>query len=440
MLETRTLALATAALLSSAVSGQSAIRSKVAWPNYRGPSNNGQAPERAHPPRTWSDTENVRWHTPCAPGNSSPVVDADHRIWLTTATPIDEDPSAERLAVVAYDFKTGDIAHNVPLFDVPNDRSTRHNDNSIASPSPVLAPSGDRVYVSFGAYGTACLDTDSAEILWKRDDIDCDHGVGPGSSPFLYGDKLIIHMDGLDKQFVICLDTDDGKTSWRTKRSMSFGDLNPEKRKACSTPTLVQLDRKRLLVSSGAQALYGYDPETGTEHWRMDAPGFSQASRAVAVGRRVFFPTGFMNSSLLALDLRTVDEGPEVAWSYRKGVPRVCSLLHFNQCIYMVHESGMTTVVDAENGKRLWRKRLGGNFYASPVLADGHVYLFDRHGKTTVLEATRKPTIVAENYLGTAEDQLDEGFFASPAVVDDSLIARTKGTLYRLAAEAPGEH
>ena len=396
----------------------SSICQDAAWPEYRGPSADGWA-EFADPPVAWSETENVRWKTPI-PGRgwSTPAV-AGGQAWLTTAT---ED--GQRLSVLGVDVETGEILHDRLVFEVKQPEK-RNQLNSYASPSPTIE--AGRVYVHFGTYGTACLDTQSAEIIWSRSDIHCDHMEGPGSSPILFEDLLIFHMDGGDVQFVIALDKQTGEIRWKTKRSLELGGLIPDLRKAYSTPVLIERDGRQQLISQGAQAVYSYDPRTGEELWRLPVSGFSMATRPLVEGNLLYVSSGFTKAQLLALrlDAKEPDNDSQVEWSYTGSVPTMSSGLLVDGRIYLVNDSGMACCLDAQTGERIWRQRLGGAHCASPVHAADRIYYFDRQGLTTVIAP-------GPEFEPLAENQLDDGFMASPVIIQDAFILRTEKYLYRI--------
>lgn len=392
------------------------------WPDYRGPTWNGHA-DGANVPLEWSEKENVRWKTAVrGAGWSTPVV-WGQQIWLTSAI---ED--GQKLYAIAVDLESGEVEHEMLVFEV-EEPEHKNKLNSYASPSPVIE--AGRVYVHFGTYGTACLDTATAEIIWRRRDIKCDHMEGPGSSPVLYEDLLIFNVDGSDVQFVIALDKKTGETRWKTGRSVGLERFPPNERKAFSTPILVEVDGAQQLVSSGSEGVAAYDPATGKELWVVRHSGFSMSARPLTDGRFVYINTGFHGSSgTRILAVRTSGEGDmtgtNIAWSYRRGVPTMGSALLADGRIYMVSDGGVASCLLAESGKRLWRQRIGGQYSASPVLAGGRIYFFDREGRSVVLAA-------AESYRKLAENRLDGGFMASPAVAGDDLVLRTKSHLYRIS-------
>ena len=169
--------------------------SQLAWPQYRGPSGQGVS-DVAGLPERWSEQEHVRWKTAIhGRGWSSPVVSKEG-VWVTTAT---ED--GRRLSALCLDPETGEVAYDKVLFEVAEPQFA-HKFNSYASPTPVI--DDGRVYVTFGSEGTACLDLRSKALVWAREDLECNHFRGAGSSPIIYRGLLIMNFDGSDHQYVIC--------------------------------------------------------------------------------------------------------------------------------------------------------------------------------------------------------------------------------------------
>lgn len=406
-----------------------ALASGESWPEYRGPSSDGHAAATAKIPLTWSESEHVKWKTPIpGKGWSSPVV-MDGQVWLTTAT---ED--GKELFAVCVDYNTGKILHDIKVFEVP-EPNKKHDLNSYASPSPVVEHG--RVYVHFGTYGTACLDSKTGKILWKNEDYHIDHGVGPGSSPLLFENMLFLHYDGMDDRFGVALDKNTGKEIWKVQRSNKIDKADDQKKAFC-TPIILDVDGKPLLLSIVAEALFAYDPYTGKELWHVGYNGFSNVPRPVWNDDHIFIATGFAKGKLLAIRKDVVKDGKgdvtksHVDWEFARQVPNRASPLLVDGLIYLISDSGVATCVEAKTGKQVWQKRLGSDYCSSPIYADGRIYFFDQDGKTTVLKPGREFETLAEN-------QLDSGFMASPAVVGDSLIVRTEKDLYRIEnAAGPG--
>jgi outer membrane protein assembly factor BamB len=309
-----------------------------------------------------------------------------------------------------------------------------HPFNTYASPTPVIE--SGRVYVTFGAAGTACIDTKTFRLVWERRDIECNHFRGAGSSPILFGNLLLMHFDGSDRQFVIALDKRTGRTVWQTNRSIDFQDLdengNPaaegDMRKAFATPHVARVHGRWELISLGAKAAYGYDPFTGRELWRVEERGQHSAStRPVAGLGMIYFPTGFTPGQLFAV--RAGGNGlvtdTHVAWKTKRGVPNKPSILLVDDLIYMISDTGIASCVDAKTGEPVWQKRIAGEYSASPVYADGRLWFFSEDGITTVL----KPGRVFER---VAENRLNDGFMASPAIAGKAFFLRTRTHLCRV--------
>jgi outer membrane protein assembly factor BamB len=334
--------------------------------------------------------------------------------------------------------------HDLKLFSVEKPQFA-HQFNTYASPTPVIEEG--RVYVTFGSPGTACLDTRLGKVLWERRDFVCNHYRGAGSSPILHNRLLIMHFDGSDHQFVVALDKETGKTVWRTERSIDFKDLGPDGlpesegdfRKAFATPHIATIDGRPTLLSSGAKAHYAYVPETGEELWRVEErSNHSASSRPVAGGGLVFFATGWSTGQLLAV--RPGDKGEvidanqsqaepnrklQLAWKSKRGVPKKPSMLLANDLLFTIGDDGVAGCLEAATGQEIWRERVGGNHSASPVLAEGRIYFCNEEGKVTVVEASRE-------FKKLADNKLDDGFMASPAIAGKALYLRTKTHLYRI--------
>jgi outer membrane protein assembly factor BamB len=397
------------------------------WPQFRGPQGDGHS-DAQNLPLDWSEAKNVAWKTAIHDrGWSSPIIYGD-QIWLTTAS-----PDGRKLYALCLDRKTGRILKDMKLFDVAEPQYA-HPFNSYASPTPVIEPG--RVYVTFGSAGTACIDTKSFKVLWERRDIECNHFRGSGSSPILFQNLLFMNFDGSDHQFVIALDKRTGKTAWLTKRSIDFQDLDAngkpaadgDWRKAFATPHVALLNGRLELISLGAKAAYSYNPLNGQELWRVEERNQHSASTRPVFGHgMIFFPTGFSTGQLFAV--RTGGSGlitdTHVAWKVKRGVSNKPSILLVNDLIYMINDVGIASCLEAKTGEIVWQQRLGGEYTASPVYADGKIWLFSEDGKTSVIRHGRSFELLAQN-------QLDEGFLASAAIAGKAFYLRTRTHLYRI--------
>lgn len=411
------------------------------WPQFRGPTGQGYA-SRSEVPVTWSENENVAWSVEL-PGRgwSSPVV-ADGQVWLTTALEAPADPKLAKekrgkgfmapqldvagevtLEAICVDLADGKIKHKITLFEV-DEPDAIHKLNSFASPTPVL--DDGRLFCHFGTFGTAAVDTASGEILWKTR-LPLQHNVGPGSSPIVYRDLLIIPCDGVDQQYVCALDCNTGEQVWKSDRP-PIRSADGDRRKAYSTPLMVRRDEGDEVIIPGAQWVCSYEPLTGKELWRVDhGSGFSNVPRPVCAYDRVYICTGFVRPELWAIRLGGSGDVTEsrVEWKQTEQIPTMSSPIVVGDEIYLISDKGIATCFDAITGKELWKERVSGNYSASPLYVDGRIYFFSREGKATAIKPGRQ-------FEQIATCELPGGYMASPAVVGDALIVRMEKKLYRI--------
>jgi outer membrane protein assembly factor BamB len=389
------------------------------WPEFRGPGGQGHSSEQGLPLQ-WGEGKNVAWKT-AVPGLgwSSPVV-ADGRVWLTTAI----EQRGVSLRVLAFDVASGRELVNVEAFNIPSHRREINPKNSWASPTPVL--DNGRVYVHFGADGTAALTT-AGEIVWKtRFDYSSQHGAG--GSPIVYNDLLIFSCDGSDAAFVIALDKHTGKVKWKTNRGFPADQ-------AYTTPLVIRAADRDQLISVGAFRARSYDPATGKEIWRVRYDdGFSNVPRPVFAHGLVIIATGFQQPSLLAVRPDGTGDVTKthVAWTLTRGAPLTPSPLAVGDELYFVSDGGIATCLEMKSGTMVWQARLGGTYSASPVFADGRIYFLAEQGVTTVIAPGR-------TFQRLAANSLDGALLGSMAVAERSLFLRTDGHLYRIAERAAGE-
>lgn len=423
--------IATSLLLGSVANSQSI------WPDFRGPVGDGHAvtaggTNHLRLPLAWSETSNVVWKTAIPhKGWSTPVI-WGNQIWLTTATANGQDFYA---ICVAAD--SGKVLFNERVFHCATPEPLGNNLNGYASPSPVIE--ARRVYVHFGSYGTACLDTKDFKVIWKREDLPCRHFRGPGSSPVIFNNLLILTMDGIDVQYVVALDKKTGKTVWKTDRTANWDDLEADGqpraggdfRKAYGTPLIVNANGKTQMLSVGSKAAYSYDPKTGREIWKINHAGFSGASRPLYNDGVAYLSAGHGKGEMIAVKTDGQSDVTEthILWRNNRGFPRMPSPVLAGGLLFMVSDSGIVSCLESATGKELWQERLGGDYAASLLYADGRVYCFGQDGKVTVLKAARTYEVLASNRLA-------DGFMASPAITDKALILRTKTSLYRIEEAA----
>ncbi len=420
------------------------------WPQWRGPQGQGHAPTAKDLPNQWkigppgievAGGDNIRWRTEI-PGRAwSSAMIIDDVIWLTTAIehgignegpppPGGKKPQPRSVAesvtfrALALDRKNGHLLHNIELFSVDHPQPT-HVLNSFASPSPVAGSS--RLYCQFGDYGTACVDTKNMSLVWHNRSQRLNHENGPGSSPVLWKDLLIFHCDGSDVQYVVALDTNTGEEVWRTDRSGQMNE-NPEMKKAYGTPLITSVGGSDVVLSPGSNWLYGYDPETGKELWKVSYGflGFSIVARPVVADDVVYFSTSFMKTELLAMQLGPkANSTPEILWRYKRSVPRMPSPLLVGDAVYLFSDKGIATCLDRHTGEGRWTDRLGGSFSSSPILADGKIYIGNREGEMFVIQPGDGLKILSKNDFG-------EAVMASPAAIENALFVRTEKAMYRI--------
>ncbi len=395
------------------------------WTSFRGPTANGHA-TATNLPTEWSEEKNVTWKTAIhGRGWSSPVI-WGNQIWVTTA----KEDGTENFAI-CVDRDSGKIVYDIHLFDIEKPQYI-HPTNTHASSTAVIEEG--RIYVHFGSFGTACINTQNGKILWKRDDFTCDHWRGPASSPILFDGMLILQYDGYDQQYIVALNKKDGKTIWRKKREIEHGTDNGDFMKAFGTPLIIDVNGNKQLISPAAHATLGLNPKTGDVIWRVTYKEHSVASRPLYDNGLLYLTTGVARGKLLVV--KPTGQGDitktHIVWKASKSVPSKPSLLIVDDLIYLMHDGGVASCLEAKTGKLVWQKRIGGKYSASPLYADGRIYLFNHDGKTTVIAPGKEFKILATNQLGAGKG---DGFRASPAVAGNAIYLRNVKYLYRIEKE-----
>jgi outer membrane protein assembly factor BamB len=406
--------------------------SRLSWPFRNGPGLNSQVAARDAKglPSEFDEQsgKNVKWKVPLqGHGHSTPVIGAG-RIWLTAAT---ED--GKQQFVYCLDADSGNVLHHKLVFKNEDPEPLGQKVNTYASPSCALQD--DAVYAHFGSYGTVRLSTETAEVVWQRRDIKCRHFRGPGSSPMIFQDLLILTFDGIDRQFLMAIDKHSGKTVWRTNRSTDYGDLdadgNPKRegdlRKAYSTPGFVEVNGRTQVVSVGSRGAYGYDVLTGKEVWGIRHGDFNAAAPPAFYNDIAILHSGSGGRNLFGVHLNETTKGDvtesHVRWNRTQGNPRLSAPILVGNRVYMITDKGVASCIAADTGEEIWKDRVGGTHVASPVSANGLIYFCSEEGDTTAIRASDKFEIVARNRLA-------EGMRASPAAANGRLYLRTFGHLY----------
>ncbi len=419
----------------------------VDWPEFRGPNQDGTS-NAENVPTSWTETENVAWKTPI-PGKawSSPVI-ADGKIWLTTAIEHEPADEAEREKLLAkidpkkrksrqikakIEFRalqlgldSGEIGWDVALLENAAPDAI-HSLNSYASPTPVI--NDGRLFCDFGTFGTVALDAGSGEVVWERR-FPLVHNVGPGSSPVVAGNLLILVRDGVDVQYVTALDKNTGETIWKTARPPMDARSGDQKKAYC-TPILIRHEGARQLVVPTSQWFVSYVPESGEELWRVrHGRGFSLVPRPVYGNGLVYACTGFGSTQLWAMRPDGTGDVTEsaVVWKEPKRISQKPSPLLIGERLYVLGDGGILTCFDALTGEVVWSGRVGGNYSASPIFADGRIYVCSHEGLTTVLAH-------ADEFQVLAQSEIDGEIMASPVPLDGGLLLRSDAALYRIGED-----
>lgn len=400
------------------------------WNQFRGPRGDGTSKATKLPVTFGEGSPEIVWKIPI-PGRawSSPVI-WGKQIWLTNSPELQHLTEERKkldaplkFSAVCVDLESGKIIHDRVLFETDMPQIT-HATNSYGSPTPYVEEG--RVYIHFGAYGTACLDTQTFKTIWERTDLPCNHFRGPGSSVAVYGDLLYLTMDGYDVQYIVALNKKTGETVWRKDRDVDFGTTDGDAKKAYSTPTLIEVEGRQMLISPFASHTIAYDPKTGERIWSVKHGGMNAAGRPLYGNGLVYINTADGPNPLVAVPpIGTGDITDKIAWKSNKAIPKRPSQILVDDLMFMMNDGGVASCMNAVTGKVLWSKRLPGEYWSSPLYANGLIYCFSQTGEIPVFKAAKELEIVAEN-------KLDSGFNASPAVAGEALILRSKTHLYRI--------
>jgi outer membrane protein assembly factor BamB len=397
------------------------------WTHFRGSNRDGISTE-TKTPLIWAGP-NIRWKTEIhGSGHSSPVV-YNNQIWVTTAT-----MDGKELYAVCTDFTTGKILYDLKVFTVENPVG-KHGINTFASPTPCIE--NGFVYVHFGSMGTACLKTSDGSVVWKRTDLKCNHVQGPGSSPVLYKNLLILHFEGTDVRYIVALDKSTGKQVWRTDRpDEPYQPLAGIGKKSYVTPLIINVKGRDLLISNGSAVCCAYDPLTGKEIWRVIGGAESTVPMPFYENGRLFFYTGSVNNPAggTYTDLFAVNPdgngditSTNIIWKKRddQSHTQILTPVIKDGLIYTVISRNILMCIDAATGKEVWSERVRADHNASPVFAAGNVWFFSIKGDVLAVRAGR-------NYNVITQFQMDSGIWATPAFIRNSVILRSEKYLCRI--------
>ena len=413
------------------------------WPQWRGPLMTGVAPH-AKPPVEWNETKNVRWKVELpGKGSATPVVWGD-RVYVLTAVPGEKraaaapapEPAAggrgprgiapeavQKFTVLAIDRASGKVAwQRVVREELPHEGT--HPTGTWASSS--AATDGELLFAHFGSRGLYALDA-TGKVVWEKDlgDMNVKLGFGEGSTPALAGDRLFVQWDHEGESFIVALDRKTGRELWRQKR---------DERTSWASPLVVEHAGKAQVITSATNKVRSYDAATGDVLW--ETPGMTQNAIPTPVHQDglVILTSGFRGNALLAVKLAEakgdISASPAIAWRFDRDTPYVPSPLLWGDEVYLLKgNNGLLSAFNAKTGVRLYGpERLEGvpNVYASPVGADGRIYVAGREGQTAVVQRGPAFKLLATNTL-------NDGFDASPVAVDSELYLRGSRYLYRIS-------
>jgi len=354
-------------------------------------------------------------------------------VWLTTAT-----VDGKEMSAVCIDFMTGGIRYLIKLFE-PDSIYRIHAVNSYATPTPCIE--NGFVYVHFGQYGTACINTGNGGIVWKRTDLHCEHIQGPGSSPVIHGDKLILHLEGTDVQYLIALNKSTGEVIWKTYRPLECYDpLLPIGKKAYTTPIVMNVNGRELLISNGSAVCIAYNVETGDEVWRLVRGEDTSVSMPFTYKGNVYFYTSLIKpeegerySELLAVNPEGSGDiaGSNILWKMQTPILQLSTPVVKNGLLYTIDSKSDMFCLDAFTGEIIWTDRMKGKFNSSPVAASGNIYFSSTQGITYVFKEGSEMEILAEN-------KLDGEIWATPAFIDGAILLRTSKFLYKISNHPTG--
>jgi outer membrane protein assembly factor BamB len=417
------------------------------WPQWRGPHFNGVA--RGDAPTTWSDTQNIKWKT-SIPGRgfSTPVIWGD-RIFLTTAIPTgkpapaapvsDAPPSAQgerrgrgpggeagpqaehKFEVMSIDRKTGKILWQKTARIAAPHEGYHRTYGSFASNSP--ATDGRHVYVSFGSRGVYAYDF-NGKLIWEKDlgvQMKIRLAFGEGSAPLLYEDRLFLVFDHEGGSFIVALDKRTGKELWRQARDESS---------SWSTPLAIQHGGRRQIVVAATKKVRSYGPNNGNVLWEAAGLGSNVIPVPVYQDGFVYVMSGHRDPRLMAIKLGKEGDlsgSDSIAWNHTRGIAYTASpVLHENR-LYVITDNGMISAFHALTGEPFYSQvRLPSsyNFKASPVAANGKLYLATEDSDVVVVRLGEKFEVLATNTLA------DQVFIATPAIADGEIFLRGQKTLF----------
>jgi outer membrane protein assembly factor BamB len=376
------------------------------WPAWRGPTGNGIAASSQNPPIHWNETENIVWKTPIpGRGHSSPTVVGEH-IYLATA-----DQEKQVQSVLCLDRASGREVWRTEVHQGNLDKGGHRNTSQASS---TVACDGDRLYINFlngGAVHTTALDLDGKK-LWQQKVSDFVTHQGFGSSPVLHGSLVLVSADHKGGGVIAGLDRQTGKIVWSQPRP---------KIPNYTSPAVIRANGRDQMLVAGCNLISSFDPSTGKKIWEVNGSTEECVVTIATDGERVFSGGGYPKNHTVAV---LADGSGQVAWQNTTRV-YVPSMIAKAGHLFAVTDAGVAVCWKSDTGEELWKERLGGDFFASPVMVGDRIYASNLAGKTFVFDATPKAfKLVSENQIG------DEAY-ASPVICGDRVylrVAKNGGT------------
>jgi outer membrane protein assembly factor BamB len=420
------------------------VGSAANWPQWRGPDGSGISNEK-NLPAEWSPSKNIKWKTPIAGrGHSSPIVWGKY-VFVTTAVEGEavagakaakhtiggkewvhpDSVGADRkhtFKVVALDRDSGKILWETVSWEgTPYDN--RHRKSSYAASTP--ATDGKMVYAFFGTEGLYAYDY-KGKLAWKAQVGNlATLGMGTATSPVLYENLVILQCDedNGESSFIVAFDKKTGKEAWRTPRTKI--------QVSWATPLLVRTPKRAELIASGTEHVIAYDPATGKELWRHKGLESNAIPSPVANSEMVYLVAGYPAKLAMAIKLGGSGDltgTPNVPWKYTKGTAYVPSPILYGDYLYLTTDRGILTAIDAKTGEVKYeggRIPIPATFTASPVAFEGKILMTSEDGDTFIVKAGPKHEIIGTNSLG-------EAVYASPAIADGHIYIRGEKHLYSI--------
>ena len=427
------------AILTAAIPAAQQRDSERNWPQWRGPLSNGLS-TTANPPMEWSESQNIRWKIDIpGRGTSSPVVWGD-RVFVTTAIPAGVTGAGQhaprggltprgvhRFVVMAIDRQTGRVVWERAAAEREPHEAGHFQNSTWASGSPIT--DGERVYAYFESFGLHAFEMDGTPV-WTKEfgEKRMRNQFGEGSTPALHGNTLVVVWDHLNGQsFVTAVDKRDGRELWRVPR---------QEIDTWATPLVLEVNGRAQAIVPAMNRIRGYDLETGAVVWDGEGLTMNSIPSPVYHDGLVILMSGFQGNDLRAVRIAdakgNIDGTKAVAWSLDRDTPYVPSPIVAGGVLYFLKtNSGILSAFDPATGKPFYQnQRLDDlpNVFASPVAAQDRVYFTGREGVTLVIRAGPTFEVLAKN-------RLDDGFDASPAIVDGEMFVRGYRHLYAIARQ-----